>query len=241
MAHVTEISVLDASSVSRDVATLDALMALIGEVQASPTSNTALDRLKTLATSLTTISGYLDGVETKLDTIHTDLGGTPSFNIGNADSTTQRVVGAGVGMTASAAFTPAAASHVANDCNGAAAEFDFNAPAACHLMITDASLTIAGGTAEATAWRLYLYTSTPASAIADDGAWTLDIATDTTFVGYVDLGTAIDLGSTQWVQNSSINRVVKLTGDSLFGYLVNLTTLTPAAVAHTVKLTTVLV
>jgi len=59
----------------------DALAVLVGEVQASPTANTVLDRLKTLATSLplptgaatdaglTTIAGHLDGVETLLTAI----------------------------------------------------------------------------------------------------------------------------------------------------------------------------
>ncbi|MGE0022119.1 MAG: hypothetical protein AB7S70_00620 [Hyphomicrobium sp.] len=41
----------------------DALAALVGEVQASPTANTVLDRLKTIATSLTTLAGYVDGLE----------------------------------------------------------------------------------------------------------------------------------------------------------------------------------
>jgi hypothetical protein len=56
------------------------------------------------------------------------------------------------------------------------------------------------------------------------------------YLGYVDLGTAIDLVDTQWVETQGINKQVKLAGTSLFAYLVNLTTLTPAAVAHTVTL-----
>lgn len=40
-----------------------ALAALIGEVQASPTANTVLDRLKTIATALSTLQGYTDGLE----------------------------------------------------------------------------------------------------------------------------------------------------------------------------------
>ena len=130
----------------------------------------------------------------------------------------------GVGLTASASFTPAAASHVANDCNGAAGTFAFVAPTGSVFCITDAELEIDGATAEATAWRLYLYNVTPPSG---DRA---------SFLGYIDLGTAVDLGSTQWVETHGINKVVKLSGTSVFGYLTNLTTLTPAAVAHTVKL-----
>lgn len=103
-------------------------------------------------------------------------------------------------------------------------------------MITDAELEIDGGTAEATAWRLYLYNVTPPSAYADDAAWDLPSGDRASFLGYVDLGTAVDLGATQWVESHGINKTVKLSGTSVFGYLVNLTTLTPAAVAHTVKL-----
>ena len=50
---VTSISVLDSAGVARTVATADALAALIGEVQASPTQYSLLERLKVLATALT--------------------------------------------------------------------------------------------------------------------------------------------------------------------------------------------
>ena len=45
---------------------ITSLMALVGEVQASPTANTVLDRLKTLA-------GYVDGLETLIGTSNTTL------------------------------------------------------------------------------------------------------------------------------------------------------------------------
>jgi len=51
MAQVPEVVVKDANGVNREVATLTAIAALIGEVQASPTSNTMLDRLKALLTA----------------------------------------------------------------------------------------------------------------------------------------------------------------------------------------------
>lgn len=161
-----------------------------------------------------------------------------------ADGATNDPVGAGSplpttgggGKAASATFTPAAASHVANDCNGAAGTFALGAPSACAFLITDANLLINGGTAEATAWRLYLYNVTPPSAYADDAAWDLASGDQASYLGYIDLGTAVDLGSTQWVENRAVNKAVKLSGTGVFGYLVNLTTLTPAAVAHTVTL-----
>lgn len=142
----------------------------------------------------------------------------------------------GVGVSASATFTPAASSHTANDVVGGAQTFALGALSGSVFMITDAELLINSGTAQATAWRLYLYNVTPPSATADDGAWDLPSGDQASFLGYIDLGTAIDLGSTQWVENHGVNKTIKLSGTSVFGYLVNLTTLTTAAVAHTVKL-----
>jgi hypothetical protein len=139
-------------------------------------------------------------------------------------------------VKASATFTPAASSHDAGDCNGAAAEFAFAANSAGHIMITSASLRIDGGTAEASAWRLYLYGITPPSALADTVTWDLPSGDRASFLGYVDLGTAVDLGGTQWVETAQINKHIALTGTSVFGYLVNLTTLTPANVGHVVTL-----
>jgi hypothetical protein len=143
------------------------------------------------------------------------------------------------GRSATATFTPAAASHTAGDSNGVAQEFTGMGPTGAHVLVTSATLTIAGATAEATAWRLYLFNVTPPSALADDAAFVFASGDRASFLGYVDLGTAVDLVDTQWVETHGINKPVKLSGTSLFGYLVNLTTLTPAAVAHTVTLHTI--
>lgn len=161
---------------------------------------------------------------------------TSDAPIGSSTSTPVITSQTVTGKYGEATFTPAASSHTAGDCNGAAQDFALGAPSGCLFLITDCDLYIDGGTAEATAWRLYLYTVTPPSALADDAAWDLPSGDRASHVGYVDLGTAVDLGSTQGVQNAGINRTVKLAGTTLFGYLVNLTTLTPAAVAHRVRL-----
>lgn len=147
--------------------------------------------------------------------------------------------GIATAFSASATFTPAAASHVAGDVNGAAAEFTAIGPSAGRVMITSAALEIDGGTAEATAWRLHLYNVTPPSALADDAAHDIPSGDRASYLGYVDLGTAVDAGTTQWVETHIINKQIKLAGTSVFGYLVNLTTLTPAAVAHIVTLHTI--
>lgn len=138
--------------------------------------------------------------------------------------------------TASATFTPAASSHTAGDSVGVAAEFALAAPAGGGIMITGATLEIAGGTVETTAWRVHLFSVTPPSALADDAAFALASGDRASYLGYIDLDQVLDLGDTLYIDMKNINKQVRLAGTSLFGYLVNGTTLTPAAVAHKVTL-----
>lgn len=148
----------------------------------------------------------------------------------------QQVVQLG-GVSGSGVFTPAANSHAAGDVNGAAQEFALGAPSGCLFLITDVDLLINSGAAEATAWRLHLYSITPPSALADDTPFDVPAGDQASYLGFIDIGTAVDQGAdTLWIQNSQVNRTVKLAGTSVFGYLVNLATITPAAVAHTVRL-----
>lgn len=51
----------------------DELKALIGEVQASPTSNTVLDRLKSAVTHLATIAGFISGGHGQVDVLSSAL------------------------------------------------------------------------------------------------------------------------------------------------------------------------
>jgi hypothetical protein len=150
--------------------------------------------------------------------------------------TTDSVTVKAASYSASASFTPAAASHTAGDVNGAAAEFTSMGPSAGRIMITGAELMIVGTAAEATAWTLHLYNVTPPSALADDAVWDIPSGDRASYLGKIDLGTAVDIGSTSWIETQGINKQLKLAGTSLFAYLVNSTTLTPAAVAHTVTL-----
>lgn len=143
----------------------------------------------------------------------------------------------------SATFTPAAASHVAPDVHGGAQEFvlrdrDGVPPiAGSHLKIITASLTIAGATIETTAWTLHLYSVTPPSAIADDAAFDLPSGDRASYLGSIAIAQIVDLGATLYVEGNP-GKLFKLAEGktSVFGYLVNGTTLTPQAVAHTVTL-----
>lgn len=154
--------------------------------------------------------------------------------------------------SAKATFTPAAASHVAPDVHGGAQEFVLlnsrGAPPApgSTVRITSATLQINGATIETTAWRLHLYNVTPPSAIADDatfdvGAGATAAADRAAYLGYVDISQVLDLGTTLYIDMPNLNKQCKLLGTSLFGYLVNGTTLTPQAVGHVVTLHCVVV
>lgn len=243
---------------TEDLAAINAITAAIttldGRVDGLETlvgaTNTALatlvsqtDTLETLIAAtnaaLSTIDGRVDGLETLITATNAALAaaipaGTNVIGKVGLDQTTSA-------FKSSATFTPAATSHVANDVVGGAQEFTAVGNSATSILITGAELEIDGATAEATAWRLHLYSVTPPSATADDGAWDIPSGDRASYLGYIDLGTAVDQGSTQWIETQGINKQVKLAGTSLFGYLINLTTLTPAAVAHKVNLYTLAV
>jgi len=138
--------------------------------------------------------------------------------------------------SASATFTPAAASHVAGDSFGTAQEFALNAPAGSRLRITSVTLEIDDATIETTAWRLHLFNVTPPSALADDAAFLLAAGDRASYLGYVDISQVLDLGSTLYIDMPNLDKQIKLLGTSVFGYLVNGTTLTPAAAAHIVTI-----
>lgn len=148
---------------------------------------------------------------------------------------------------ASATFTPAANSHVAPAVTGGAKEFVLlnrdgaPPPAGQVVRITSATLQINGGTIETTAWKLHLYNITPPSAIAaeatfDVGAGGTAVADRAAYLGYVDLSQVVDLGTTLFIDMPNLNKQIKLSGTSVFGYLVNGTTLTPQAAAHILTL-----
>jgi hypothetical protein len=141
-------------------------------------------------------------------------------------------------FSASATFTPAASSHTAPACIGAAGTFTLSPvpPTGALIRITDIEMEIDGATIETTAWTLHLYNVTPPSAIADASAFDLVSGDRTAYLGSIAISQIVDLGSTLWIEAHGVNKTVKLLGNTIFGYLVNGTTLTPQAVAHIVKI-----
>lgn len=140
--------------------------------------------------------------------------------------------------SASATYTPAATSHTAGDSVGVAAEFAFAAPGGSRLKITSATLQINGGTIETTAWRLHLYSSAPTVTYADDAAWDITLGDLTIYLGYIDLSQVLDFGTTLYIDMPNLNKQIKLAANttSIYGILVNGTTLSTQNVAHIVTL-----
>ena len=71
-----------------------------------------------------------------------------------------------------------------------------------------------------TSYRLYLYNVTPPSALNGNAAWDLPSGDRASFLGYVDLGAPVDLGSTLYVETSNVNKQITTASTSVFGYLV---------------------
>ena len=121
--------------------------------------------------------------------------------------------------------------YTAGDVVGGAITFTNAVGAAGEFFITDADLRIdvTAIPSGMTSFRLYLYNVTPPSALADNAAWDLPSGDRSAFLGYVDLGTIVDLGSTLYVQSWGLNKRMKAASTSLFGYLVTNSGYTPAA------------
>lgn len=127
--------------------------------------------------------------------------------------------------------------YAANDVIGAATgstaavEFTNMGPSGGSVFITsaefevDASAIISGETS----YRLHLYSVTPPSALGDNAAHDVPSGDRASYLGYISLGTPVDLGSTLYVGTDGINKQIKLAGTSLFGYLVTVGAFTPAA------------
>lgn len=101
----------------------------------------------------------------------------------------------------------------------------------------DATALISGETS----YRLYLYNVTPPSALGDNVAFDIPAGDRASYLGYVDLGTPVDLGSTLYVETNGVNKQLSVKGSanggSLFGYLVTIGAYTPASAAvHVITL-----
>jgi len=107
------------------------------------------------------------------------------------------------------------------------------------VMITTAQLEIDRNAVISgeTSYRLYLYNVTPPSALGDNAPFDLPSGDRASFLGYIDLGVPVDLGSTLYVETQHLKQVTVPSGGSLFGYLVTIGAYTPAsATVHKITL-----
>lgn len=88
-----------------------------------------------------------------------------------------------------------------------------------------------------TSFRLHLYSAMPPSALGDNAAFDIPSGDRASYLGYVDLGTPVDLGSTLFIETNQYNKqIVVPSGGSLFGYLVTAGGYTPSS-ANVFKIT----
>lgn len=121
--------------------------------------------------------------------------------------------------------------YTALDVVGGALTFPSMGPSAGRIMLTSTQLEldIAAIPTGMTSFFLALYNITPPSALADNAPWDLPSGDRASFLGIVQLGTPVDLGSTCYIETNIVNKQIKLAGTSLFGYLVTAGAFTPAA------------
>lgn len=170
-----------------------------------------------------------DALATLLATANTALAGTLGVNQVTAARGSTAII------TRPANVTPYAAGAVI----GGALTLAGQAPTGgAVVMITGSrfELDIAALPAGATNFRLYLYSSTPPSALAEGAVWDLPSGDRNVFLGYVDLGTPADLGSTCFVQQDNLSHQCGATGTDLFAYLVTISGYTPAANSEVYRL-----
>ena len=92
-----------------------------------------------------------------------------------------------------------------------------------------------------TSYVLHLYNVTPPSALADAATHDVPSGDRAAYLGAINLGTPVDLGSTLYVEQNGVNKQITALSTSLFGYLVTVGTYTATSAAvhriaiHTVK------
>lgn len=88
-----------------------------------------------------------------------------------------------------------------------------------------------------TSFELALYSVTPPSAVADNGAWDYAAGDRASFLGKFIIGSPVDEGSTLYVEFNGLNKQIDLTSSSLFAYLITTGGYTPAANSEVYTLT----
>jgi hypothetical protein len=150
-----------------------------------------------------------------------------------------------VSVTRPSDSTPYTANDVVGVTGGGTACITFPriGPAGGEIMITstvfqrNATAIISGETS----YTLHLYNVTQPSAQIDNAAFDIVAGDQASYLGLINLGTPVDLGSTLYVESNGINKqVTLLESASLFGVLVTVGAYTPASAAvHIITLKSV--
>ena len=155
--------------------------------------------------------------------------------VGTTDSVTVKAnsYSAAVTLTRTADTNAYAANDIIGAATGSTAALTFATMGASagRILLTSCALEIdlTAVISGMTSFRLYLYNVTPPSALGDNAAFDLPSGDRASYLGYIDLGTPVDLGSTLYVENNGINKQIKLSGANLFGYLVTIGAYTPSS------------
>lgn len=161
--------------------------------------------------------------------------GIDQTTVGTTDSVTVKSQGraAAVSLTRTADTNAYTANDVIGAATGSTAALTFAiAPSTGgEIMITSAALecdstAVISGEA---GYRLHLYNVTPPSALGDNAAFDLPSGDRASYLGFIDLGQPVDLGSTLYVETNSINKQITAASGNVFAYLVTLGAHTPAS------------
>ena len=143
----------------------------------------------------------------------------------------------GYGSTTTVTRPANTTAYGANEVVGGAIDLGVMGPSGGEVFITSASLEIdvTAVPSGMTTFRLALYNVTPPSALADNAPFDIPSGDRASFLGFIDIGTPVDEGSTLFVQANNINKHVTLAGTNLFAYLVTAGGYTPAANSEVYK------
>lgn len=92
------------------------------------------------------------------------------------------------------------------------------------------SINIAAVPSGMTSFQLALYSVTPPSAYGDNTLWDLPSGDRASFLGFMPLGTPVDMGATLFVETFGVNKQITVpSGGSLFAYLITAGAYTPSS------------
>lgn len=170
-----------------------------------------------MATASNTSGTTLDAVLEALTGARTVAGRSDDVSITRPPNTTDYAAGDVVGTSTAS--------------GGAVHEFVSMGPEGGEVLVTSASLEIqsTGIISGETAYNLELYGVTPPSALADNAAFDIPAGDRAAHLCTVSLGAPVDKGSTLKVEVDNINKQIKLTGTSIFAYLVTVGAYTPTS------------